>query len=104
MACLEEAFHPRQHHALAVAAEIARAQSGREHLAIHARQLALEPARQDAACFGRLAIGRTQFPDRRPLARLLFFNGWTAALRDFAKDAAAFRSRHIRSPRRAMAA
>src|ERR1700732_4298678 len=43
MACLEEAFHPRQHHALAVAAEIARAQSGREHLAIHARQLALEP-------------------------------------------------------------
>jgi hypothetical protein len=33
MACLEEAFHPRQHHALAVAAEIARAQSGREHLA-----------------------------------------------------------------------
>src|ERR1700730_15665331 len=43
MACLEESFHPRQHHALAVAAEIARAQSGREHLAIHARQLALEP-------------------------------------------------------------
>src|SRR5712672_2841042 len=46
MACLEEAFHPRQHHALAVAAEIARAQSGREHLAIHARQLALEPRLQ----------------------------------------------------------
>src|ERR1700694_4819378 len=46
MACLEEAFHPRQHHALAVAAEIARAQSGREHLAIHARQLALEPRPQ----------------------------------------------------------
>src|ERR1700719_4060713 len=45
-ACLEEAFHPRQHHALAVAAEIARAQSGREHLAIHARQLALEPRLQ----------------------------------------------------------
>src|ERR1700737_3117702 len=43
MACLEESFHPRQHHALAVAAEIARAQSGREHLAIHARQLALKP-------------------------------------------------------------
>src|ERR1700686_1654991 len=46
MACLEEAFHPRQHHALAVAAEITRAQSGREHLAIHARQLALEPRLQ----------------------------------------------------------
>src|ERR1700720_4635505 len=46
MACLEETFHPRQHHALAVAAEIARAQSGREHLAIHARQLALEPRLQ----------------------------------------------------------
>src|ERR1700719_2176017 len=46
MACLEESFHPRQHHALAVAAEIARAQSGREHLAIHARQLALEPRLQ----------------------------------------------------------
>src|ERR1700682_1320718 len=46
MACLEESFHPRQHHALAVAAEIARAQSGREHLAIHARQLALAPRLQ----------------------------------------------------------
>ncbi len=61
-------------------------------------------ARQDAACFGRFAIAVTQFPDRRRLACLLFFGGWIAALRDFAKDAAAFRSRHIRSPRRAMAA
>ncbi len=43
VACLGEASRPGQHHALAVAAEIARAQSGREHLAIHARQLALEP-------------------------------------------------------------
>src|SRR2546429_3583417 len=43
MACLEEASHPGQHHALAFSAEIARAQSGREHLAIHARQLALKP-------------------------------------------------------------
>ena len=43
VACLGEASRPGQHHALAVAAEIARAQSGREHLAVHARQLALEP-------------------------------------------------------------
>jgi hypothetical protein len=43
MACLEEASHPGQHHALAFSAEIARAQSDREHLAIHARQLALKP-------------------------------------------------------------
>src|SRR2546430_17392907 len=43
MPWLEEASHPGQHHALAFSAEIARAQSGREHLAIHARQLALKP-------------------------------------------------------------
>src|SRR6202040_206203 len=43
VAFLGEASRPGPHHALAVAAEIARAQSGREHLAVHARQLALEP-------------------------------------------------------------
>src|ERR1700732_1681948 len=43
MACLDEAARTKQHHALSVAAEIARAQPRRKHLPIYARQLALKP-------------------------------------------------------------
>ena len=43
MACFDEAARTKQHHALAVAAEITRAQPRRKHLAIYARQLALKP-------------------------------------------------------------
>src|ERR1700730_14965600 len=43
MACLDEAARTKQHHALAVAAEITRAHPRRKHLAIYARQLALKP-------------------------------------------------------------
>src|ERR1700730_6699170 len=38
-----EAARTKQHHALAVAAEITRAQPRRKHLPIYARQLALKP-------------------------------------------------------------
>src|ERR1700730_5152794 len=67
MACLEESFHPRQHHALAVAAEIARAQSGREHLAIHARQLALEPRLQILRRHPRSLLLRLEYARRHAL-------------------------------------
>ncbi len=43
MAPFGQARHPRQHHPAAAAAEIAGTQSGRKHLAVHARQLALQP-------------------------------------------------------------
>jgi integrase/recombinase XerD len=38
-----QARHPRQYHLDAAAAEVARAQPGRKHLAVHPRQLALQP-------------------------------------------------------------
>lgn len=43
MAHHQPADHPQKYHHPAPAAEITRAQSGRKHLAIHARQLALKP-------------------------------------------------------------
>jgi hypothetical protein len=43
MAWLDKAPNPRQHHPLAVVAEVTRAQPGGKYLAVHARQLALEP-------------------------------------------------------------
>ena len=43
LAPLRQARHPRQHHPDAAAAQIARTQPGRKHLAVHARQLALQP-------------------------------------------------------------
>ncbi len=46
MACLEEAAGARQHHAPASALEIPRVEPSREHLAVHARQLAFEPRLQ----------------------------------------------------------
>ncbi len=42
LAPLGQARNPRQHHPDAAAAQIAGTQSGRKHLAVHARQLALQ--------------------------------------------------------------
>ena len=57
MAHHQEARGPRKHHAPAPAAEIARVEPGREHMAVHTRKLAVK---QD------LPILRA---DRRPLLR-----------------------------------
>src|SRR5208337_1105236 len=46
MACLEEAADSRQHHAHPIAAKVTRVEPGRKYLAVHARQLALEPGLQ----------------------------------------------------------
>src|SRR5216683_239795 len=43
LAPLRQARYPRQHHPDAAAAQIARTQPGRKYLAVHARQLALQP-------------------------------------------------------------
>src|SRR5207253_3750666 len=43
LASLRQARHSRQHHPDAAAGQIARTQSDRKHLAVHTRQLALQP-------------------------------------------------------------
>src|SRR6266851_6528522 len=43
MAPLRQAQHPRQHHPDAAAAQVARTQPSRKRLAVHPRQLALQP-------------------------------------------------------------
>ena len=42
MACLEEAAGARQHYPRSIAAKVTRVEPGRKHLAVYARQLALE--------------------------------------------------------------
>src|SRR3984893_14862123 len=46
MACLQEAADSRQHNPRPIAAKVTRVEPGRKYLAIHARQLALEPRLQ----------------------------------------------------------
>ena len=46
LACLEEAAGSRQHHTHPFPAKVTRVEPGRKYLAVHARQLALEPSLQ----------------------------------------------------------
>ena len=56
-----------QHHASALAAEIARTQPGREHLAVHPRQLALEPGLHVLSGYPRPLLLRLEQPHRTAL-------------------------------------
>src|SRR5712672_1876626 len=65
MASVSKIAHSRQHHHSRPAAEIPRTQSGRKHLAVHARQLALEPHLQILRRYRRSLLLRLEYP-RRP--------------------------------------
>src|SRR5712672_1675880 len=61
MASVSKIAHSRQHHHSRPAAEIPRTQSGRKHLAVHARQLALEPHLQILRRYRRSLLLRLEY-------------------------------------------
>ena len=65
MAYVSKIAHSRQHHHSRPAAEIPRTQSGRKHLAVHARQLALKPHLQILRRYRRSLLLRLEYA-RRP--------------------------------------
>src|SRR5258707_2106043 len=67
MASVRKIAHSRQHHHSRPAAEIPRTQSGRKHLAVHARQLALEPHLQILRRYRRSLLLRLEYAPRPAL-------------------------------------
>src|SRR4249919_2950490 len=67
MASVSKIVHSRQHHHYATAAEVPSTQSGRKHLAIYARQLALEPRLQILRRYRRSLLLCLEYADRPPL-------------------------------------
>src|SRR5258706_10681489 len=67
MASVSKIAHSRQHHHSRRAAEIPRTQSGRKHLAVYARQLALEPHLQILRRYRRSLLLRLEYAPRPAL-------------------------------------
>src|SRR5258705_5293354 len=67
MASVSKIAHSRQHHHSRPAAEIPRTQSGRKHLAVYARQLALEPHLQILRRYRRSLLLRLEYAPRPAL-------------------------------------
>src|SRR5258705_1287013 len=67
MASVSKIAHSRHHHHSRPAAEIPRTQSGRKHLAVYARQLALEPHLQILRRYRRSLLLRLEYAPRPAL-------------------------------------
>src|SRR5258707_11886836 len=67
MASVRKIANSRQHHHSRPAAEIPRTQSGRKHLAVYARQLALEPHLQILRRYRRSLLLRLEYAPRPAL-------------------------------------
>ena len=65
---LKGAGRSQQHHPAAAAAQMPRAQPGRERLAVHARQLAVEPRLQILRRYPRSLLLRLEPPHRSAMA------------------------------------
>src|SRR5208337_970678 len=74
MACLEEAAGSRQHHAHPIAAKVTRVEPGRKYLAVHARQLALEPGLQILRRHPRSLLFRLEQAYRDALENYVYRN------------------------------